>query len=138
MKNSKNSGYTKENLKDEVTTKPSTENEVTVIDVSEGKIDIFGYGETIYYLDLRTPGEYYITDIHNKGHVTLYFGYTPDGKYPKYVLYSANFEGASSRVDTENDIYGQYVDIKPSPYYGKPTYVKVFDRYAIVYQLFEI
>lgn len=133
MKNSKNSGYTKENLKDEVMAKSSvqTEDEVIVIDISEAEII-----DDFPSLDLRKPGKYYITDKNNIGEAYAYFGYTSDGKYPKYVAYSAGLTGASVFTMDVNDTKGQMVGFEPK--YNRETYIEVFDRTVRIYQLFEI
>lgn len=133
MKNSKNSGYTKENLKDEVTTKTptQTEDEVTVIDISEAEI-IYDF----HTLDLSKPGKYYITDKNNIGEAYAYFGYTPDGKYPKYVGRTASLTGATVLAMDVNDTKGQMVGFESR--YDRETYIEVFDRTVHIYQLFEI
>lgn len=110
-----------------------TEDEVIKLfssDVSHNdELDIDG-------LDLRKPGKYYIYDDDNLEEIDAYFGYTSDGKYPKYVFYSNILTGATACTRDENDGVGQLVTIAFG--YDKSLYIEVTDRTVHIYNLFEI
>ena len=132
MKNSKNSGYAKENLKDEVITKPSvqTEDEFTVINIS-GDTDYYKEDEDYVYFDLSKKGNYRVSNLTSNDLPTrlfqLDFGFSKtfptvgkallsvDGfkqTFSAYDSYIFGYPGSGSYVSHESFSKDTYVYIQ--------------------------
>lgn len=141
MKNSKNSGYTKENLKDEVMTKPSTqtEDEVTVINIS-GDTDYYKEDEDCVYFDLSKKGNYRVTNLTDNdiptGLFQLDFGYSKAFPTVGKALVSVNgFNQTFSNFDAYIFGYpgaGSYVSHEPFTV-NVDIYIQVTDDTVLVF-----